>query len=338
MATQITPNKPAARKPAAPVVAAPKKGAAPVKPAVQAPSKPAANVKAAAIVAKPAAAPVQPKRPGGVIVASKPAAPVAPVASKPAADETPGLKAALAKLQGELSAANAKLSKLASKPAKPELAITPRTAIVDGIEIDPSDWRAAYHGQTIPVARFGFGDAPKGARTPIELPFGNATVAQGLLAMPRDCEPDGSGSGARSVGEISLWLNRNESGEFVGVPYHFTIDEIAMIWGELPRTRSNVVTGRLPSQGCRLSSFLASPRKAGQSGLSYIVRHCPTCLINNRTVRMPPRTPCQPRTLTPLAPPTRQARPDAAQAPQSALSIAAHTFGTTAERALPLAL
>ncbi len=158
----------------------------------------------------------------------KPAAPMTAktVPAMPAAKANGNEAALLAQineLKGEIVALNAAVSKAKSKEPQSRTI----EEILEGAQFGKDDWREQYHGHVLTVKAFRY------SKDGVKLEDDGTTIANCLLALPRDKDFGGSGARARNSNQIALYWERSEDGErYFGAPAYVTVNELAEIWAE----------------------------------------------------------------------------------------------------------
>lgn len=146
-------------------------------------------------------------------------APVAPAAAPKPPPDNPAILAQLETLQRTIQEQNELITKLQARDKN----VRSLSDLLDGAEngLKDTDWRLGWHGVSIPVHHFDRGRNGIELRTDMP-PF------DALFVIPRMTDPGKHGSQARALGQMGLWIQR-EDGDYEILEYVLSEAEIQTI-------------------------------------------------------------------------------------------------------------
>lgn len=203
---------PAAPSAAQQAIAASATVEAPVK---RGPGRPPGSKNKAAPAADMPAATITASRAAPLVARAAPAPATAPKAPP----DNPAILATVESLKATVLEQNELIAKLQARDKN----VRSLSDLLDGAEngLKDTDWRLPWHGVTIPVHHFDRKRDGLELRTDLQ-PF------DALFVIPRMTDPRGHGSMARTMGQMGLWIQR-EDGDYEILEYVLSEAEIQTI-------------------------------------------------------------------------------------------------------------
>lgn len=145
--------------------------------------------------------------------------PKEPIVAHEPAPQAPRFMTALTAAVNDASDEIARTAQVVAKVRRAESNARTIAQIINGVALDPEDWRATYHGKLARIYASDFNGKKHF--------FDRSETRRVLLAVPRDTDVGGEGAQARAVGMIAgHYAASEDGGTYYGAPVYYTREEL----------------------------------------------------------------------------------------------------------------